>query len=352
MKKIFFITIALLLFISSFVNAQCMGGSDDEGVQIVGFIQPQFEYIQHPYTVDDELNFSFERARFGFVGNIPYDFSFYAVVEASAFISDDPFLLDAYVSYDRFAPYFKVVFGQFKNPFGLEVNTACHKLHTIKRSKFVSDLAGPYRDLGIMFTGGNDTTFINYGLAITNGTGLGFKDTIDMYKDFSGRVVFSPLRLTDSELDISLGFGAKYTSSKNSDVSFPDNTGYRLGADLGIKWKNILVQGEFIYGKNDGTYTEGGGCGGDPVVVVGSVERYGYMAQGMYMTPWSLQPVIKYQNYDPNMAGNLDMNSIITFGVNFFPNDWTRLQINYLYSAEEREIRNDQFLVQLQVVFN
>ena len=90
----------------------------------------------------------------------------------------------------------------------------------------------------------------------------------------------------------------------------------------------------------------------------GSINRSGYWAQAMYMTPWNIQPIIKYENYDPNTDGYdtikdpYDYATIITFGVNYFFNDWTRLQFNYLYKAEEGdEIANDEILLQLQVKF-
>ena len=70
------------------------------------------------------------------------------------------------------------------------------------------------------------------------------------------------------------------------------------------------------------------------------------------MTPWNLQPVVKYENYDPDTDTEDDAFNIITFGVNYFFNDWTRLQLNYLYKAEEgTEIANDELLMQLQVKF-
>jgi phosphate-selective porin OprO and OprP len=84
---------------------------------------------------------------------------------------------------------------------------------------------------------------------------------------------------------------------------------------------------------------------------VGSVNRSGYWAQAMYMTELGLQPVVKYESFDPNLDTDNDINNIITFGVNYFFNDWTRLQLNYLYKAEETEISNDEFLMQLQVKF-
>ena len=84
----------------------------------------------------------------------------------------------------------------------------------------------------------------------------------------------------------------------------------------------------------------------------GSVERSGYWAQAMYMTEWNIQPVVKYEYYDPNIDVDDDGESTITFGFNYFFNDWTRLQMNYLYKAEEgTELANDEVLMQLQVKF-
>jgi len=72
----------------------------------------------------------------------------------------------------------------------------------------------------------------------------------------------------------------------------------------------------------------------------------------MYMTPWNIQPIVKYESYDPNIDEDNDVEDVITFGVNYFFNDWTRLQLNYLYKAEEgNEIANDEILMQLQVKF-
>ena len=83
----------------------------------------------------------------------------------------------------------------------------------------------------------------------------------------------------------------------------------------------------------------------------GSINRSGYWAQAMYMTPWNIQPVVKYETYDPNTDADNDIENVITFGFNYFFNDWTRLQLNYLYKSEEVEESNDEFLMQLQVKF-
>ncbi len=84
----------------------------------------------------------------------------------------------------------------------------------------------------------------------------------------------------------------------------------------------------------------------------GTIERSGYWVQAMYLTPCNIQPIVKYESYDPNVDGENDIQNIITFGFNYFFNDWTRLQFNYLYKSEETyEIANDEILMQLQVKF-
>ena len=85
------------------------------------------------------------------------------------------------------------------------------------------------------------------------------------------------------------------------------------------------------------------------------LERSGFWAQAMYsfydLTDINIQPIIKYESYEADWSGD-EVESIITFGVNYFFNDWTRLQLNYLYKSEQpEEIKNDEILMQLQVKF-
>ena len=92
-------------------------------------------------------------------------------------------------------------------------------------------------------------------------------------------------------------------------------------------------------------------------MVLGSIKRAGFWAQAMYMTPWNLQPIVKFEQFDPDtdqdsISGDLSLHSTTTFGFNYFFNDWTRLQLNYLYKAEEEhEEANDKIIMQLQVKF-
>jgi len=295
------------------------------------------------------------------MGNIPYDFSYYFVTEMAP-IQNTEFgqaatICDAFITYKRFAPYVKVSVGQFKAPFGTEQLHGCHKLLTINRSEVVNNLAGPIRDMGIMISGSVDTLFganlkdlLGYSVAIINGTGRNIFDN-NMKKDIVARLTLKPLSFLT--LGSSYRFGAHPALVETSET---DDTRMRYGFDATFKYSNFFVQGEYIVGSNEGSYTTGGGCGGPLEVHEGSVDQRGYFAQAAYMTPWNIQPVVKYETYDPNIAEEADgdIHNIVTFGVNYFFNDWTRVQLNYLYKAEENgnvEIPNDEILLQFQLIF-
>jgi hypothetical protein len=100
------------------------------------------------------------------------------------------------------------------------------------------------------------------------------------------------------------------------------------------------------------------------VVHQGTINRSGYFFQAMYMTEWDFQPIFKYESFDPNTdideydptidGMSLDFQSIttMTYGFNYFFNDWTRLQFNYIMNDEEwNDIDDNEMIVQLQVKF-
>ncbi len=344
MRKLLFIFIAVL-FVALNANAQgCSEPASSDGINVFGFLQTQYDYN---FYDDPESNFGFNRARIGVQGAIPYDFSYYVLLETSPFKKDGPkaYLLDAFVTYSRYS-FAKVSVGSFKSPFGLELSTPCNALHTINRSKVVNELTAPDRDMGFMLLGGSDTTLLRYAVAVMNGSGLLVKD-IDKYKDIIGRLIIQPTSW------LHVGGSFKMGKSVNTaDPTLDDNTTKRFGTELELNFANFMVQGEYIYGKDDGSYTVGGGCGGDPEIVQGSVERSGMFVMAMYTTPWNFQPVLKYENYNSDMSLTNNLEQVTTFGVNYFFNEWTRLQINYEYAAEQaKEIKNDRLMVQLQVRF-
>ncbi len=338
-KAAWMLIIVLILAPLMAFGQGCMEASSEEGVSVMGFFQPQFEYNQQT----DEMTFAFNRARIGLVGNVPYDISYYLFVEYSPSKGEHPYLLDAFITYSRLAPYFKIAMGQFKSPFSLERNTGCSALHTVNRSMVVNQL-GMDRDMGVMFMG-NVKDKIKYNVALMNGTGVGLRDD-NKAKDLTGRVVFTPIK------GLGIGGSFRFGKAPAAVADADEDERKAFGGDLSFTKGDLLVQAEYIQREDVGSYTTGGGCGEPLEIHQGSVKRNGYFVQALYTFPCNLQPVLKYETFDANTEMDNDQRSIFTFGFNYFLNEWTRIQVNYLYAAEAngKEIDNDQILVQAQVI--
>ena len=338
MRNIFSIILILVVFSTgkSFAQGCEAPSGDDDALKLFGFFQPQYDYTMQG---DDASNtFKFKRARIGLTGNIPYDFSYYVVLENSAFVSKtgNPYLLDAFVSYNRYK-WFTVSVGSFKQPFGQEVNTSCSGLNTIERAMVSDQIVAPQRDMGIMFLGGDNSTLLKYSFAIMNGTGLGITDN-NSKKDFIGRLTIKPLDF--------LRFGGSFRSG------FPTNDvddRMSFAGELQLSYYNWLLEGEYIYDEGDYNKAAGGGCGAEPLAL--GTKRSGAYIQALYMTPWMVQPVIKWEMFYPSMDVDGDMFNILTAGINYFFNDWTRLQCNYRYVMDEKAVDSHEIKLQLQVKF-
>lgn len=322
----------------------CAPPSSNDGITVWGFLQPQFE--TRFLNTGTQNTFAFNRARIGFTGNIPYDIMYYAVIETSAFNkSQNPFLLDAFISYQRF-PFAKVSIGQFKSPFTLEMSTACNALNSIYRTDAVVNLVSPDRDMGVMLSGSIKENLFSYSIALTNGTGRGFSDN-NKGKTLHSRIVFAPKPF------IKLGGGIQYGAHPSVvEDSTEEDQRLRWAADIQLNHKNFDLIGEYVFGSDKGSYVVGGGCGGNPTIMEGDLKRSGYYVTAMYRTPWNLQPLLRYQNWNTDLDTRNRAEHTLVFGFNYWLNDWTRIQVNYLYKAEERiEIKNDELLIQVQVTF-
>jgi phosphate-selective porin len=346
MNKVIIILIAFLWAPLLGISQGCTDAAPDQRLKVFGFIQPEY---QNNFSEGGANTFVFNRARVGATGSIPYDFQYYVVAELSPSFTGNPYLLDAYISYNRYT-WAQAAIGQFKSPFSLELQTGCHKLNTIYRSHAVVELAGPLRDMGFMMFGGNDTTLFKYQAALMNGTGL---NTIDDNggKDFVGRLLIQPF---GAKKILAIGGSVRYGTAKAQDIAATtEDTHLRYGFEANFKMKNFTLQGEYIYGKDEGSYSTGGGCGGPGTTVQGSIERNGWYFTAMYMTKLRLQPVLKYEYYDADLSAEDQFKYITTLGVNYFFNDWTRLQANYLLvnSQAGDDILNNQLILQMQVVF-
>lgn len=359
MKKTLLILLGLMMG-TTLVNAQgCMEPSSDAGVSVIGFIQPQYtldiDGVNSAGTpifldgkeISNRNSFNFYRARLGVTGNIPYDISYYIMAEYSSF-TGGVYLLDAFVTYDRLGPWANLSLGQFKAPVSLELSTACHKLHTVYRSLVVQQLVSPWRDMGFMVSGGvtlknyagiADHKFFNYQLAIMNGTGVNQWDNNNA-KDIAFRGVISPWK--GINVGGSFRHGIQLKSDKTIDKDAIRTT---IGGEVAIDAYNFLFHAEYLYGYGQNLKgVAGGGCGGGGTPdIKGELERNGYYAMLLYKTPWNLEPVVKYEYFNPNMKSDYALAagsptkevSSWTFGFNYFINDWSRVQVNYIIHNDD-----------------
>ena len=343
----------LLIFIALFAfttNSSFAQGCEDDApasstsgvpstsnMTFFGYIQPMFE--SH-FTDANENTFKFKRARLGVRGRVNRSFSYYVALETSDFVSSDGnvYLLDAFITYDKHE-WTKFSMGSFKQPFGLEVTTACHALTTIDRAIVSDQLVAPQRDLGLMMLGGTSKTKFRYSLALMNGRGLGVKDN-NTKKDVIGRASY---KLFDF---LTVGGSFRYGYPNNNDL---DRTTY--GAEFLINYKGFAVQGEYIYDEGDYNRAADGGCGSTPLEL--GEKRAGAYVMATYNVNEKFQPVFKYEYFDQDLdIKKIGYQEMMTLGVNYFINAKTRLQVNYQNKIETGlSIDNDALLMQLQVRF-
>lgn len=369
MKKILFVLVAVSISFTNLFSQGCSDTGGDDGVKIIGYIQPQYEYQFLGDSVQSVMNglktpssFSFNRARLGVTGNVPYDFSYYFLAEFSP-TKNGPYVLDAFVTYNRWAPYLKISMGQFKSPFGLELQTPCHDLYTINRSRVVNELASPFRDMGVMILGStgekkifglDNKDIFKYMIALTNGTGENVYDN-NADKDIIGRLVFSPFE--------DFNFGGSFRYGPQAPISAgPDDTKMRYGFDVSMKKFNVLLQGEYIYGEDKGSSLVGGGCGTVPTIEKGSFWKDGYWVALQYETKWLLNPIVKYQVF--NVDGKTTNGPIDAYtqteyviGFSYYFNEWTRFQANYVMThdtqiPDQAGFEKNYLVVQAQIKFN
>lgn len=205
-----------------------------------------------------------------------------------------------------------------------------------------------------MFLGGNSSTFFQYYASITNGYGVLDTQNNNLLDAFAltGRVIFQPIT------GLYIGASGRYmTKPPDADGVTVNDLKDRIGFDVQYKIRNFTVIGEYIKGKDEGSYLEGGGCDGVAVSKVGFKNAQGFFAMGIYRLG-KFEPVYKFENYitetgEEGVTSTTDESSFChTVGLNFYPNDWTRIQANYIYASEDpKEIKNDALMIQLQINF-
>ncbi|HEY6160111.1 MAG TPA: porin [Bacteroidia bacterium] len=317
------------------------------GVQISGYSQVRFQSLQE---ADKPDGFDIRRARLDIRGSINKVWEYRLMTD----FASSPKLIDAFVSFKPY-DFLKITAGQFYVPFSLENLTPDRQLEFIDRSQVVNalvsrdkDVIGNNngRDIGIQVSGNvwkrNDRFIFDYYLGAFNGQGINVVD-LNESKDIAGRLVAHPFHFFDIGASYYNGYDAWGSPSKNQ-------RRVRSGAEVAFHYHSWSVKAEYILGQDGKTKING---------KTEDLVRAGWYTQATwFIFPKQLQVVLRYDTYDPNTfkapesQPQNDITSWYTGGLNYFINEWAKVQVSYSLRKEQGpQINNDVISAQFQVSF-
>ncbi len=247
--------------------------------------------------------FSARRVRFTLGGEIVKKLRYKVMVD----LAKSSVLNDAVIEYVPLAAV-GVRAGQFLVPFSVESVTSVADLETVNRSRAVDRLApgrdndSVGRDVGAAVFG--SWSFVEYTLAVMNGSGINKKDDNDR-KDLSGRVVLKPFRFLS--VGASIYRGRKFVSDVEPTVKRD-----REGLEMSAAWKMLSLRSEYLH-SSDALLSRSGF----------------YVLAGGFVIPGRLQLVARYDAVDMDRSLSGDTDRFYVFGANWILAGKTKLQLNY-----------------------
>lgn len=311
------------------------GYAKEGQIKIKGYVQGRYERHQLESTKD---TFKLKSAYIIPYGTVVPGWDF--EVEIDAADNTGKPLRNAFIEYTAFKPYAMVKVGQQKPSYSEEYWTSSSMIDTIERALPVTNLSAE-RDIGVNLLGKLFDERVEYGIGVFNGSGINTNDDNDN-KDIVGRLILSPFK-GHSEILNELRFGGgawigkQARSSSSNDINDRD----RYNALLSYKYKRLKLQSEYLFQEFDQT------TGSEK-------ESDGWYIMGVFDVMQNyplLQLVGKYEQYDPNTHSSGNRQDITTVGANYFFSKYTKIMANYRFRDEQTEIKNDEFLTQLQVKF-
>jgi hypothetical protein len=337
-------------------------------LDLSGYTQAVYQNFQHPGKYFD--GFSIKRARLDFQGHFASQFDYRLLVDfvgasaasgtaptGGALIS--PTLIEANVTYKPFH-FLQIKAGQMYVAFSQENLTQDRNLDLIERSQAVSALVARKgdaanglvdsignqngRDIGIQAGGSlirlKDAYLIDYTAQLLNGAGINSLDN-NQSKDFDVRLVIHPAKF------LSVG-GSWYSGVDRFTSSLSkDQKRIRYGGELAMSFTSLSLKGEYLWGQ------EGSASAADHGSSPGLTTHEGWYGQiGYFVLPHRLQGVFRYDYYDPNKAKTDVSGTYYDFGLNYFFNVWTKIQVYYSLRNQQGPVPNNNlFEAQLQLAF-
>lgn len=298
-------------------------------LKISGYAQALYRYCELDSQND---SFSLPRVRLKFDGHLRPELAYRIQIDVAA--SAD-ILRDAYIKYTKY-PSANIIVGQTFIPFSEEQLYPTPDLEFIDRTLVTSRFSYD-RDLGIQLQGELFDKKLAYGAGVFNGAGRNTTDNNDD-KDIVGRIVVSPLKGKNVLLEgLSLGAAFQYGSQPQIENTEGDRTVF--GALVKYEYNKLKAQSEYLFRRQE--------------QITGLSDKDGdgwYIMTAYYLLP-ELQGAVRYEQYDPDIDIAENREDVLTLSLNYFFNDYLRLQVNYLFKDEQTEVDNDEFALQLQIKY-
>jgi phosphate-selective porin OprO/OprP len=327
-------------------------------LSLSGYTQVGYQNFQQGGKIN---GFTIRRARLDFQGHFSSRFDYRLLVDfvgssgangsaatGGALIS--PSMIEGYIVYKPFS-FLNIKAGQMIDAFSQENMTQDRNMDMIERSQVVNALVGRKgdsgnglvdsignqngRDIGIQVSGSiipiKDYHLIDYTFQVLNGAGINTLDNNNS-KDIDARLIFHPIKI--------LSFGGSYYNGFDRFTSSltKDQERVRWGAEAALNYNNLLVKGEYIRGQEGNR---------NPTVHDGYYGEIGY-----FFLHKSLQPVFRFDRYDPNVDKTKVTATYYDLGLNYYFNVWTKFQLYYSLRGEDgQHIPNNMFEAQLQIAF-
>lgn len=339
-------------------------------LSLSGYTQAVYTNYQHPLAGKYSDGFSIKRARLDFQGHFSSQFDYRLLVD---FVGQSgangtaptggqlitPFLVEANITYKPF-DFLNVKAGQMIVAFSQENMTQDRNLDLIERSQVVNALVARKgdaanslvdsignqngRDIGLQVNGSlfkwRGSYLLDYFFQVLDGAGINALDN-NPSKDIDARLVLHPFK------QLSLG-GSYYNGvDRFTSTLTKDQKRLRWGAELALNYELFSVKGEYIRGQ------EGGSDLSHPQGSAGPTIHEGWYGQAaFFVLPRQLQAIFRYDWYDPNTANTEVKSTYYDFGLNYFFNIWTKLQLYYsLRNQQGAALNNNLFEAQVQLAF-
>ena len=321
--------IAHLLGLIIFFNLALVSASGQQTEQSVSASRPvkfsafaQFRYTD--YSSDGHDTFSLRRVRLAFSAGVLPSLDFKVQIEQTKSVS----LMEAYLDFHP-ARWALVRAGQFKIPFSYENLKGSSELDFINRSTVVESFC-PGRDIGSQ---GRDigalirlyTSIFEASFGLFNGSGINRLDN-DNDKDKAFRLVIN--------LSPGLAVGGSWYEGRWPEAENSSRLRRRQGLEARWQPGSLAFAVEYIKASD---YDR---------------EGKGWVAQ--VVLSWrqgQIQPVVRYESLDRNLALSNDEEEVLTYGLNIHLAPRTKIQLNQEIHRPESGKKKNIFLVQWQIGF-